>query len=146
MREVNELVDKYKSTWNLIRNWMKEANNHIEVLPVSISKAERVLYDLQVTTKSTLGAIVYHTGGILVQQGWLRILGSGTNSFKRNISLWNKLNLDTQGKRLDGALLIADDVMGGFFALNGGLLNGEVGNIFYLAPDTLEWEDLELKY
>lgn len=106
--------------------------------------AERVLVDLQVTTKSILGAIAYHTGGIFIQHGWLRILGSGTQYFNRDISMWNKLEDDSQ--RLDGALLVADDVLGGFFAINGGAFQGQSGNVFYLAPDTLEWEDLEIKF
>lgn len=144
MRQISELVDDQQSGWRLVQSWIKEAINHIEVLPVIKSEAERVLFDLQVTTKSPMGAIAYYCGGILVQNGWLRILGSGTDTFRRNISAWNKLNEEKQ--RLEGALLIADDVMGGFFAINGGLFDGEIGNIFYLAPDTLEWEDLELKY
>ena len=44
---------------------------------------------------------------------------------------------------MPGALLVADDVIGGFFAINGGAFEGERGNVFYRAPDTLEWEDLE---
>ncbi len=30
----------------------------------------------------------------------------------------------------------------GFFAVNGGAFPGAPGNVFYLAPDTLNWEDL----
>ncbi|WP_179865675.1 DUF2625 family protein [Bacillus sp. AFS017336] len=47
---------------------------------------------------------------------------------------------------LKDSLLVADDAVGGFFALNGGAFDGETGNIFYLAPDTLEWEDLGMGY
>lgn len=144
MRQISELVDEHQSGWKLIQSWIIEANNRVEILPVTKSDAERVLLDLQVTTKSPMGAIAYYSGGIMVQNGWLRILGSGTDTFRRDISAWNKLNVEKQ--RLEGAILIADDVMGGFFAVNGGLFDGEIGNIFYLAPDTLEWEDLELKY
>ena len=35
---------------------------------------------------------------------------------------------------------------GGYFALNGGGLDGTPGNVFYLPPDTLEWEDCEKGY
>ncbi len=147
MRQINELIDEHQAGWKLIENWLKESNNHVEILSVkNKSKAESVLYDLQVTTKSILGAIAYNSGGILIENGWLRILGSGTDIFKRDISMWNKLNLEKQNPRLEGGLLVADDVLGGFFAINGGLFEGEIGNVFYLAPDTLEWEDLELKF
>ncbi len=35
-------------------------------------------------------------------------------------------------------LLVADDVSGGFFAINGGAFDGKAGNIFYYAPDSGE--------
>ena len=35
-------------------------------------------------------------------------------------------------------LLVADDVLGGFFAINGGAFDGKAGNIFYYAPDSGE--------
>jgi len=43
-------------------------------------------------------------------------------------------------------LLIGDDVVGGFFAINGGALGLTPGNVFYFAPDSLEWEDLGRGY
>jgi hypothetical protein len=46
-----------------------------------------------------------------------------------------------------GALLIADDAVGGFFALNGGAIAGcAPGSVAYHAPDTLAWEDLGCGY
>ncbi|WP_390814338.1 DUF2625 family protein [Bremerella alba] len=45
-----------------------------------------------------------------------------------------------------GLFLIADDVAGGFFAINGGKLGEDVGNVYYWAPDDLDWEPLELGY
>lgn len=38
---------------------------------------ETALLATQVTTRSPMGAVVYHTGGILVDHGWIRILGAG---------------------------------------------------------------------
>ena len=35
-------------------------------------------------------------------------------------------------------LLVADDVLGGFFAINGGTFCGKAGNVFYYAPDSGE--------
>ncbi|KOA20844.1 hypothetical protein CLHOM_09870 [Clostridium homopropionicum DSM 5847] len=146
MKQLNELINNEKSAWKLVDKWLKEAINQVEILPSSSEDSERVLYDLQVTTKSTLGAIAYHCGGIIIQNGWIRILGCGSKKLKRDVSVWNKLNIENENPRLDGALLVADDVLGGFFAINGGLLGVTVGNVCYLAPDTLEWEDLELKF
>jgi hypothetical protein len=43
-------------------------------------------------------------------------------------------------------LLVADDVLGGFFAINGGELGEDRGNVYYFSPDTFEWESLERGY
>ncbi len=40
-------------------------------------------------------------------------------------------------------LLVADDAIGGLFALDGGGLGGKTGSMFYFAPDTLRWEPME---
>ena len=42
--------------------------------------------------------------------------------------------------------MVGDDVLGGFFALNGGRFSPEGHTIWYLAPDTLDWENLGLGY
>jgi hypothetical protein len=67
-------------------------------------------------------------------------LGSDHTSLTRTISSWNKF------ANLKDMLLIADDNIGGFFALNGGFLPFDIGRIFYLEPDVLERESLEILY
>ena len=42
-------------------------------------------------------------------------------------------------------ILVADDAIGGFFALDGGKL-GDPGKVFYLEPDSLRRINLELSY
>jgi hypothetical protein len=126
----------------LIREWLDSANNKNEatILPQNKLTCENEILELQITNKSPLGAVVYHTGGIIFQNGWLRFLGSGNYSFQRTITSWNKKC------GMDGLLLIADDVVGGFFAINGGYFSEGIGEIYYLSPDTLEWEWLEMGY
>ena len=138
MRTLNELLDSEDPAFPLIRQWASEADLPVELLPPSAGR-EDVLLSLQVTTRSPLGAIAYETGGILVDDGWLRILGSGHGKLGRNIAMWN------EGKA-EGFLLVADDVLGGFFAINGGALGSDQGNMYYLAPETLEWEALEMGF
>jgi hypothetical protein len=41
---------------------------------------------------------------------------------------------------------VADDVIGGFFAINGGALGPDVKNVYYFAPDSLDWEPLKIGY
>lgn len=47
---------------------------------------------------------------------------------------------------IPGACIVALDVLGGIFALNGGAFPGEMKTIWYFAPDTLDWENLEIGY
>ncbi|NHZ92624.1 DUF2625 family protein [Massilia sp. CCM 8733] len=138
MRQLSELLDTEEPAFPLVQQWASETDVPVELLPPSLDRAD-VLLTLQVTTRSTLGAIAYDTGGILVDGGWLRILGSGHPRLERNITAWN------EGKS-DGFLLVGDDVLGGFFAVNVGGLGDDQGMVHYLAPDTLEWESLEVGF
>ncbi|WP_146551796.1 DUF2625 family protein [Rummeliibacillus sp. SL167] len=145
MKLLNDLLIP-SETWGTIKEWIKNAINHVEVLSANTSSNGEVLVKLQVSTKSVLGSIIYNTGGMLIDNGWLRILGSGHDRLSRDISSWNQIDAGGKATLQKGSLLVADDAVGGFFALNGGVFDGEVGNIFYLAPDTLEWEDLRMGY
>lgn len=146
-RSLEELINKENSGFRLVEEWIKEAKNKIEILEKDPLKADSALYRTQVTTKSTMGAIVYETGGILVDNGWLRILGSGSDKMKRNLPEWNKGKSFEDYGQVPSFLLIADDAIGGFFALNGGGFgNIDFGKIYYFSPDNLEWEPLGMGY
>ena len=147
MRPLEELINIEDSGWELVKEWKTEAKNKIEILDKNSIKADSVLYQTQVTTRSPMGAIIYETGGILVDDGWIRILGSGSDRMKRNLAEWNKGKSFEEYGEVPSFLLIADDVIGGFFALNGGGFGKEdLGKIYYFSPDALEWEPLGLGY
>ncbi|OPX41862.1 hypothetical protein CLHUN_42690 [Ruminiclostridium hungatei] len=145
MKSINELLSD-DSAWVIIEQWISKANKPIEILEVNKSRAEKELVNLQITTKSPLGAIAYKTGGILFDNRWLRFLGAGNDNMERSLSSWNKMDINSKCTRLDGAMLIADDILGGFFALNGGAFEGKLGDVYYLAPETLKWESLNMPY
>jgi hypothetical protein len=75
----------------------------------------------------------------MVDGGWLRFLGSGHPSLTRTLPGWN------QG-RTSGFYLVADDAVGGFFAINGGAFGEDVRNMYYWAPDSLDWEPLKIGF
>lgn len=143
-RTLDELINREEPGMTLVREWAVASPRSVEILPVDVDAGERTVLALQVTTRSPLGAIGYETGGILVDAGWLRILGAGSPNLPRSIDAWNRIDEPQESHRLPGALLIADDAVGGFFAINGGGLDGQPGNVFYLAADTCEREELEL--
>jgi hypothetical protein len=146
MRPVEELLNKTESAWPIVLQWIDSASNKEEVLPCDSSKAREALFHTQVTTRSPMGAIVFHSGGILVDGGWIRILGSGNTKLTRSLPEWNKGKTFTQYGERSSYLLIADDAAGGFFAINGGSLGNDPGKVYYLSPRSLKWEPLEITY
>ena len=146
MRSIDELIDREEQGWFIIQKWMDSAKNKIEVLKCDTTKAKDALYKTQVTTRSPMGAIIYSTGGIIIDDGWIRILGSGCTRLDRSLPDWNKGKSFKNFGECPSFFLVADDVIGGFFAINGGALGKDLGKIYYFASDNLKWEPLGLSY
>ncbi len=146
MRPLNELINATDPGWPFVQQLIDSAKNPVEVLSPDLAKIEEALYHTQVTTRAPLGAVVYATGGILVDGGWIRILGSGNPKLNRSVPDWNKGKTFKDFGDKANFLLVADDAVGGFFALNGGQFGKDIGNIYYLSPDRLVWEPLEFSY
>ena len=147
MRTLEELINKQEPGWDLVQEWMQEATNLYEVLPRDAKRAEAELLNAQVTTRSPMGAILYETGGILINKGWIRILGSGCERLDRGMFQWNKGKTFENYGEPPAYLLVADDILGGLFAINGGAFGQEgLGQMYYLAPDTLSWEPMNCGY
>lgn len=146
MKTLRELLDTDTPAWPMVRGWIAGARNAVEILPASDPARSTALEHAQVTTRSPMGAIVYETGGLLIDHGWLRILGSGHTRMPRALMDWNRgRSIDAQGRAL-GFLLVADDVVGGFFAINGGALGQDTRNVHYFGPDSLRWQSLGFGY
>ena len=145
-RELSELIDLNDPAWPLILDWLKSARNSVQVVPNQRSQGENTLFQLQVTTRSPMGAVALECSGLLIDHGWIRILGSGDSNPALSLLTWNHQNDQTNLAPIKGVFVVAHDVVGGFFVINGGKFQGKTGNIFYLAPDTLQWEDLNRSY
>ena len=118
----------------------------IVVLPVTQTAGQDCLHRLQVTARSYLGALALHTGGLLVDHGWLRVLGGGSERGLPSLAHANQVPAGTQSPP---PLLVGHDVLGGRFEVNGRDpaavgRPGEPGDVCYFAPDSLEWEGLSV--
>lgn len=69
-------------------------------------------------------------GGIVVDD-WIRLYGCGLLNVVEKNQLYNKSNI------VD--ILIGEDILGGLFGLKDGV-------VCYFAPDTNEWENMEIYY
>ncbi len=106
------------------------------------ARGATTLRALGVSRRSVLGALAAETGGLVVDHGWLRHLGGG-GGVGRDLATWNRRGDEP---RLPGALLVADDVLGGFFAINAGGCVGEAGHVCYRDPRSMTWQSLGLRH
>jgi hypothetical protein len=97
----------------------------VRALPADEQGGARVLEKLGITERSVLGALAVHTGGLLIDHGWMRVLGGPGL-------------LDWQDRHEEG-LIVGHDAVAGFYAVD-----RQDGEVRYLAPDTLEWEGTEM--
>jgi hypothetical protein len=140
MRALAELVDRKEPAWPLVQQWIAEASVPVDMLPADPVAGDAALHATQVTTRSPMGAIAHNTAGIFIDNGWLRVLGAGKHPrLERSLPVWNE-------GRSHQFFLVADDVVGGFFAINGGALGGDLGNVYFYAPDSLRWEPCGFGY
>jgi len=148
-RSLGKLLDTDDPAWPLVCQWIADARNAVETLPVERTVGEQTLLFLQVTAHSPLGALALESGGIVIDHGWLRLLGAGSGRLQDGLCEWNQRAVAQIGERqarYPELCLVAHDAAGGFFALNGGAWDGRPSSVFYFAPDTLRWEDLGTSY
>ena len=108
--------------WSSVKNEFLNSTNSIEIFEKD-----------NVTDKynTIMEAIVNNTDSIVINK-YLRLLGSGQSLYE-NIFLFN---LEVERAFGEKNYIVAYDTFGGLFSAR--------GTIHYFAPDTLEWEDLEL--
>jgi hypothetical protein len=139
-RSYSELLSD-DPAWPALAKEAAAAPNGAVILPAPGEVERRAcLEGLQMTTRSTLGALAHETGGVLVDHGYLRMLGGGSPRLPRQLVAWNA-EVDVS---LESFIIVADDVVGGVFAIDTGALGGKPGRVHYFSPDSLEWEDTEL--
>jgi hypothetical protein len=113
-----------------IKEQFLSSKRKITILDSDYDKAALLCKTYGVEPNSIFAMITCGTGGISIDN-WIRILASG----ERDLTTWN----DTLN--IDNYFVVADDVLGGLFAMN-----KQSSIIEYFAPDTLEWETLDLYY
>lgn len=144
MKTLDELTASADPAINELRE-LAATSPRNTIRPVDAALAERSLLALQVSTHSMLGAQVHGTGGVSAFDGRLRLLGSGTDAARSLLGVNIALGLRFDESSPPGFLVVADDVLGGVFAINGGALDaGSLGNVFWLPPDEMAWCDMEV--
>lgn len=142
IRPASDLAEVSDPAWPLVREWIDASQLGVESLPVDSDAARDVLYRLQVTASSVLGALALNTGGLMADHGWFRILGAGAGGLPDVASASDLAQDPTATEAVPGLLVVAFDVLGGRFAIDGGALGIAPGEVCYFGPDTLAWQGL----
>lgn len=140
-RTWSELVQVPEPLLPTFQKWARGATNPVEVLPPNPNPADReeAIVAVQASRDSLLGTLAWDTGGMLVDHGFIRVLGSGHPRLGSSFATWNRQSL--------GVLFVAFDAIGGMFVINDGGLSGvEVGHVAYFAPDTLTWVPMKVDF
>jgi hypothetical protein len=107
------------------------------------ARGRTTLRRLRVSARSYLGALALNCSGVLVDDGWLRLLGAGGAALA-DLATTNGLGDEDATGSAPSHLVFGFDVLGGTFAINGRGLDAPPGDICYFAPDSLEWMPLGL--
>ena len=145
---IGELVSDDTRKWDEIKLMAGRAKNKVEILPKDSGRAVHALIQSQLSTQTRLGALIYNCGGIVIDDGWIRILGSGCGKLSRSIPEWNAGKLSVIRNEEAFYLLVADDVLGGLFAIKAASIEEleTIGVIFYYSPNSLIWQSTGLSY
>lgn len=119
--------------WPDVADAIARATPAAEILPPGANDGPQVLARIGLAEKSTLGALVVNTGGVLVDHGWLRLLGGGSPGLP-DIATASDL-----GAGGPAHLIVAFDALGGRFAVDGGGLGVNPGEVCHWGANTLRW-------
>jgi Protein of unknown function DUF2625 len=134
MRDLAELVDVPEPAWPWLTADLDCSFAHYTVLRPDPDRCQATLHQLQVTAS------------------WLRIYG-GSGGGPTGLPSMAEVNgfpaAVEPGWQPAAGLIIAHDVLGGVFTVNGIEAEqhgrpGRPGSVVYFSPNTLTWEDLEI--
>lgn len=143
VRPLSELSDVNPSAWQPVMGAVDASPLSVRVLPVDPASGNATLYALQVTVGSTLGALARNCGGVLIDHGWVRLLGGGSELLP-SLATANRLADPATQDGPPPFLVVGYDVLGGQFAIDGGGLGVAPGEVCHWSPDSLGWEGLGL--
>jgi hypothetical protein len=125
-----------QSAWDDITAAIANAPYPVRILPADPTGAQPCLEELGISTRSWLGAVVANAGALIVDHGWLRVLGCGAAGLPDVVAA---------SGRQAGRLIVGFDVLGGQFVWIAPQPRSSP-TVHYFGPDDLEWLDLEQGY
>ncbi len=129
-----------KNIWKEILDIVYKSNKNIEVIAGSKELGVEECINLNIPEDSVLYSVVTNSNGIIINN-WIRLWGQNSND-NHGVGYYNALFQND----IEGLFLVGSDVLGGLFAINLNKFNEGNNLIWYFAPDTLDWECMDMQY
>jgi len=144
-RTLHELTHVDAPAWPGLESMFAGSPTPVVVVPAEEpSTADQILETFQVSVASPLGAIVWNAGAVVIDDGWLTLVGSGTTTIP---AAEQRTFRGGESGPAFVAVLCAYDAVGGLFAVHGwGFPEADPGEILYWAPDSLDWQGLGMPH
>ena len=130
--------------WNEVLGMFNNSNKQIHIYEGSETVGKIEIENMGIGINSVLGVIVLYTAGICIDN-WIRVIGQKCNEHN-GILQYNSEQMNEDSAAMKGMLIVAQDVVGGIFAVNISKYSESINKVWYFAPDTLEWECLDMNY
>ena len=131
-----------KDLWTEIYDMISNSSKEICVFGGNENTGYGELKKMNLQRKSMLGAIVAFSSGISIDN-WIRIMGQ-KNLIHKGILAYQ--SYQKESTVLEKMTIVGQDVVGGIFAINIGKYSEGVKKVWYFAPDTLQWECMDMNY
>lgn len=125
--------------WPELEARLLEPGTRAAIVPIAAGSPS--FANLGLARWSSLGAVTGNTGGLLLADGWIRVFGGVGETMGARMPALDEVN-EAGAEHF----VVAADVLGGLFALDGGAFGAADGRVYYFAPDTLDWTGLDIGF
>ncbi|MCL1838036.1 MAG: DUF2625 domain-containing protein [Propionibacteriaceae bacterium] len=141
-RTLDELIQVDDPAWTQIEQWVTASPNVVQILPCLPSEGENTLYRLQVTAHSMLGGVALNCGAMTIDSGWVKVLGAGVPGLPGVAQVNGFPQQPGEAPPAMAGMIVAIDAIGGQFAIDGGGIGDNPGEVCYWDPSALAWVGL----
>ena len=126
--------------WPIVEDALKKARRPAVAYLATEEEGTAALVAVQVTNRSTIGAVVSETRGISLNHGWVWVLGAGEGGIA------DLNNIEDPAAVYPLKLLVGYDAIGGRLYMNTGFDEPTLGDIYYQPPHSDDLWGLGIGY
>ena len=131
-----------EDNWNAIKELLQSSERKIEIVENENPRAPMILKWAKIKEHTDLAAVISNCEQIIVDD-WVHVFGSGKGADGQTVFMLSSLADEDFMKH---GIVVAKDVLGGLYAICMNEMDDAYGDIFYLQPECLEWENSGMSY